>query len=107
MEALEPAKPVQSVASTHVGTLKAMLVSRFLCLNAKTLQFVLVPALRGSAKSSRPDQLARALAVMHDPDMVGLGGMPSIEPSMAALIVSADKALRKKCTLPQCQVQMD
>ncbi|KAA0703633.1 Gamma-secretase subunit [Triplophysa tibetana] len=43
-----------------------------------------------SSKSSRPDQLAGALAVMQDPDMVGLGGMPSIEPRLAAVIVSPD-----------------
>lgn len=49
---------------------------------------VLVSALQNLSKAIRPDVLARTLAVMQDPEAVGLGSMPPIESSVAALIVS-------------------
>ncbi len=53
---------------------------------------VLLSALQNSTKATRPDQLAHTLAVMQE--TVGLGSMPPIESSVAALIVSPDEVLR-------------
>ncbi len=64
---------------------------------------VLVSALQNSMKATRPDQLARTLAVMQDPETVGLGSMPPIESSVAALIVSPDEALRENVRCPNVE----
>lgn len=46
---------------------------------------------------------------MHKPDMVGLGSMPAVEPTIASLIVHPEEALRTnaRCPLPQCRVTDD
>ncbi len=54
----------------------------------------LLSALQNSTKATRPDHLAHTLAVMQDPGTIGLGSMPPIESSVAALIVSPDEVLR-------------
>lgn len=97
---LDPPQP--TVSSENVFLRRAQSTS-FAMPQCKDFTSVLVAALQGSAKASRPDQLARALAVMQDPDMVGLGSMPSIEPSVAALIVSPDEALRENVRCPNVE----
>ncbi len=64
---------------------------------------VLVSALQNSMKATRPDQLARTLAVMQDPETVGLDSMPPIESSVAALIVSPDEVLRENVRCPNVE----
>ncbi|CAK6978129.1 uncharacterized protein LOC115567755 [Scomber scombrus] len=51
----------------------------------------------------------RTLAAMQDAAQFGLGHMPAIEPTIAAVIVSPDEALRldKMCPRPQCRVTDD
>ncbi len=64
---------------------------------------VLVSALQNSTKATRPAQLAHTLAVMQDPETVGLGSMPPIESSGAALIVSPDEVLRVNVRCPNVE----
>ncbi len=61
---------------------------------------------RDSRALSRPTSDGRALAAMQDAPKFGLGRMPAIEPTVAALIVSPDEALRPdaRCPRPQCRV---
>lgn len=51
----------------------------------------------------------RALANMQDASSHGLDSMPTIEPALAALIVSPDEALRPdaRCPRPQCRLTDD
>lgn len=51
----------------------------------------------------------RALANMRDAASYGLGPMPGIEPTLAAIIVSPDEALRPsaRCPRPQCRITDD
>ncbi len=106
-----------SVVASLEGTLKAMLArinldppqpavgSENICLRCAQRTSITMPqcngftsvllsALQNSTKATRPDQLAHTLAVMQDPGTVGLGSMPPIESSVAALIVSPDEVLR-------------
>lgn len=59
----------------------------------------------GMAMASRPDRTIRALAAMVEPDSVGLGRMPTVEPCIASLIISPDEALRQvvRCPNPECR----
>ncbi|XP_074505795.1 uncharacterized protein LOC141775954 [Sebastes fasciatus] len=51
----------------------------------------------------------RALASMQNADTYGLGKMPAVEPSIAALIVSPNEVLRPdaRCPRPQCRITDD
>ncbi|CAL8387734.1 unnamed protein product [Boreogadus saida] len=51
----------------------------------------------------------RSLAAMQDAPKFGLDRMPAVEPTIAALIVSPDEALRPdaRCPRPQCRVTDD
>lgn len=51
----------------------------------------------------------RALAAMQDASTYGLQNMPNIEPTMAALVLSPNEALRPdaRCPRPQCRVTDD
>lgn len=51
----------------------------------------------------------RALANMQDAATYGLGSMPGVEPTLAAIIVSPDEALRPdaRCPRPQCRITDD
>ncbi len=51
----------------------------------------------------------RTLAAMQDTTKFGLGRMPTIEPTIAALIVSPDETLRQdaRCPRPQCWIADD
>lgn len=51
----------------------------------------------------------RALANMRDAATYGLGSMPGVEPTLAAIIVSPDEALRPdaRCPRPQCRITDD
>ncbi|KAK7895505.1 hypothetical protein WMY93_020830 [Mugilogobius chulae] len=55
---------------------------------------------------SRPTADGRALASMQNAPQFGLGHMPSVEPTVASLIVPPDEALRTnaRCPRPQCRV---
>ncbi|XP_075325299.1 uncharacterized protein LOC142383412 [Odontesthes bonariensis] len=58
---------------------------------------------------ARPTADARTLAAMQDASKFGLDRMPAVEPTIAALIVSPDEALRReaRCPRPQCRVTDD
>lgn len=58
--------------------------------------------------SHRPSD-CRALSAMQDASTYGLEAMPSIEPSVAALVLSPDEALRPhaRCPRPQCRLTDD
>ena len=64
---------------------------------------------RDSRALSHATSDGRALAAMQDAPKFGLGRMPAIEPTIAALIVSPDEALRPdaRCPRPQCRVTDD
>lgn len=64
---------------------------------------------RDSRALSHSTSDARALAAMQDAPRFGLGRMPAIEPTIAALIVTPDEALRPdaRCPRPQCRVTDD
>ncbi|KAE8291462.1 hypothetical protein D5F01_LYC11070 [Larimichthys crocea] len=76
------------------------LPSRFHHLSHTSLNF------RGVGRTPR---LSRALAAMRNADQYGLDQMPSIDASVASLIVSPDKALRPdaRCPRPQCRITDD
>ena len=65
---------------------------------------VLTEAFQG-AMTSRADRNIRSLAAMVDPDAVGLGRMPAVEPCVASLIISPDEALRQvvRCPNAECR----
>lgn len=58
---------------------------------------------------SRLPSQSRVLAAMHDSSKAGLDRMPSVEPAVAALIVTPDEALRHevRCPRPQCRITDD
>lgn len=64
---------------------------------------------RDTGACSRLTSDGRVLAAMHDAAAVGLDRMPSIEPTIASLIVSPDEAMRAtaRCPRPQCRVTDD
>ncbi len=58
-----------------------------------------------SAHSTRLDRVSHLLAAMEDPETIGLGPMPPLEPAVASLIVPPDKALRQdpRCPNMECR----
>ena len=64
---------------------------------------------RDSKALSHATSDGRTLAAMQDAAKFGLGRMPAVEPTVAALIVSPDEALRlnARCPSPQCRVTDD
>ncbi|XP_072319724.1 uncharacterized protein [Eucyclogobius newberryi] len=58
---------------------------------------------------SRPTSDGRVLALMQDPQKLGLGHMPAVEPAIASLIVRPEETLRTnaRCPRPQCRVTDD
>ncbi|XP_062372037.1 uncharacterized protein LOC134059609 [Sardina pilchardus] len=64
---------------------------------------------RDSRALSHATSDGRTLAAMQDASKFGLDRMPVVEPTIAALIVSPDEALRQdaRCPRPQCRVTDD
>ncbi|KAK7905160.1 hypothetical protein WMY93_017767 [Mugilogobius chulae] len=99
------AQPVQTAAS-----------SAFFRRQSSTASFVVPPSEEyikelhacwaDTRLFSRPTADGRALASMQDAPKFGLGHMPSVESTVASLIVSPDEALRPnaRCPRPQCRI---
>ncbi|XP_073732290.1 uncharacterized protein [Misgurnus anguillicaudatus] len=64
---------------------------------------------RDSRALSHATSDGRTLAAMQDAQKFGLDRMPAVEPTIAALIISPDEALRPdaRCPRPQCRVTDD
>lgn len=57
----------------------------------------------GMAMASWPHHTIRALAAMVEPDSVGLGRLPTVEPCIASLIISPDEALQQVVCYPNLE----